>query len=76
LFRNLKAKNDVMISIKNLFNFFTKNNNTLDVFTVVNKKNIPEELFGIIKTIVRNCKKRFIEYNEFVKLYIFIYTKY
>ena len=53
-----------MISIKNLFNFFTKNNNTLDVFTVVNKKNIPEELFGIIKTIVRNCntKKRFIEY--------------
>ena len=64
LFRNLKAKNDVMISIKNLFNFFTKNNNTLDVFTVVNKKNIPEELFGIIKTIVRNCntKKRFIEY--------------
>ena len=35
--RNLKAKNDVMISIKNIFNYITKNNNTLDAFTVVNK---------------------------------------
>ena len=56
----------------------TKNNNTLDAFTVVNKKNIPEEIFGIVKTIVRNCniKKRFIEYNEFVNKAFYLFDQF
>ena len=78
LSRHLQAKNDVIISLKNIFNFITKNNKTLDVFTVVNKKNIPEEIFDIVKTIVRNCdkKKRFIEYNEFINKGFYLFDQF
>jgi hypothetical protein len=78
LSRNLQAKNDVMISLKNIFKYITKNNKTLDVFTVVNKKNIPEEIFDIVKTIVRNCdkKKRFIEFNEFVNKGFYLFDQF
>ena len=68
LARNLLVKREIMNSFKNIFNFITKNNQTLDVFAILNRQNIPEELYDIIKKIVKNCnrKKRFIEKNEFI----------
>ena len=75
--RKLQAKNDVMNSLKIIFNYIAKNNMILDVFTVVNKKNIPEEIYGIVKKIVRNCnkKKRFIEYNEFINQAFYLFDR-
>ena len=80
LTQNLMNKNEIMNSLKNIFNFITKNKFILDVFGVVNIQNIPEDIYGIVKTIVKNCdqKKRFIDYNEFMdKAYdlIDIFTK-
>ena len=68
LTQNLILKKEIMNSLKNIFNFITKNNRALDAFAVVNKKIIPIEIYNIIKKIVNNCdkRKRFIEYDEFI----------
>jgi len=68
LTENLLTKNEIINSIKNIFCTIAKNNKILDVFTLVNKKNIPEGIFEIVKKIISFCdkKKRFVEYNEFI----------
>ena len=75
LTKNLLAKKEIMNSLKNIFYFISKNNKILDVFAVVNRKNIPEKLYDIIKTIVKNCdkKKRFIEYDEFINQAFYLF---
>ena len=78
LTQNLLAKKEIMNSLKKMFYHISKNNNTLDVFAVVNKKNIPENIYYIIKNIVKNCdkKKRFIEYEEFINKAFYIYDSF
>ena len=78
LARNLMNKNEIMNSLKNIFNYITKNKMILDVFGVVNIQNIPEEIYGIVKNIVKNCnqKKRFIEYNEFIDKAYYLFDKF
>ena len=67
LTENLLAKNEVMNSIKSIFCFIAKNNKIMDVFAL-NKKNISEGIYDVVKKIISFCnqKKRFVEYNEFV----------
>lgn len=47
----------------------------MDVFSVMNRKNIPKEIFNIFKTIIKSCnnKKRFIEYKEFINEAFYIF---
>ena len=68
LTENLITKNEIINSIKNIFCSIARNNKILDVFTLVNKKNIPEGIYEIVKKIISFCdkKKRFVEYNEFI----------
>ena len=68
LTENLITKNEIINSIKNIFCSIAKNNKILDVFTLVNKKDIPEGIYEIVKKIISFCdkKKRFVEYNEFI----------
>ena len=68
LTENLITKNEIINSIKSIFCSIAKNNKILDVFTLVNKKNIPEGIYEIVKKIISFCdkKKRFVEYNEFI----------
>ena len=63
-------KNEIINSFKNIFNKITKNNKILDIFSLLNKINIPSPIYNIIKTILKNCnnKNRFVEYNDFNKL--------
>ena len=62
------TKNEIINSVKSIFCSISKNNKILDVFTLVNKKNIPEGIYEIVKKIISFCdkKKRFVEYNEFI----------
>lgn len=78
LSQKLLAKKEIITSLKNIFYYISKNNNTLDVFGVVNKKNIPEQIYGIIKKIVNNCdkKKRFIEYDEFINQAFYLFDSF
>ena len=75
LTENLITKNEIINSVKSIFCSIAKNNKILDVFTLVNKKNIPEGIYEIVKKIISFCdkKKRFVEYNEFIcqAFYIF-----
>ena len=68
LAQNLMIKKEIINSLKNIFNFITKNNRILDAFAIVNRKIIPNEIYSIIKKIVNHCNKskRFIEYDEFI----------
>ena len=68
LTENLLTKNEIVSSIKSIFCSIAKNNKVLDVFSLVNKKNIPEGIYEIVKKIICFCdkKKRFVEYNEFI----------
>ena len=78
LSQNLLAKKEIITSIKNIFYYISKNNDTLDAFAVVNKNNIPEKIYDIIKKIVNNCdkKKRFIEYNEFINQAFYLFDSF
>ena len=78
LTQDLKSKKEVMNSLKNIFYFITQNSIILDVFALVNERCIPEEIYGIIKKIVKNCdkKKRFIDYQEFINQAFYLYDRF
>jgi len=66
---NIISKNEIENSFKNIFKFLTKNNNYLDVFSVMNPKTIPAKIYKSIQSVIKSCnnKQRFISEKEFVK---------
>ena len=75
LAQNLYTKNEIINSLKKIFYYINKNSKIMDVFSVMNRKNIPKEIFNIFKTIIKSCnnKKRFIEYKEFINEAFYIF---
>ena len=67
LMNNLLNRNGIINALINVFSFISKDNNYLDVFSNLNRKNIPSDIFEPVQFIVKNCnqKQRFISINEF-----------
>ena len=65
---NLLEKNEILNCFKNIFYIITKNSETLDAFSMVNKNNIPSPIYEIVKNIISTChnKIRFVEYKDFI----------
>ena len=67
LMNNLLNKNEIIKAFNNVFCFISKDNNYLDVFSSLNRKSIPSDIFEPVQFIVKSCnqKQRFISINEF-----------
>lgn len=65
---NILIKNDIVNSLKKIFRTISKDINNLDVFSVLNRKCIPNEIYEPVYFIIKSCnqKKRFITFNEFI----------
>ena len=71
LTENIISKNEIENCFKNIFNYICKNqkHDYLDVFSNMNTKNIPSEIYKPIQYVIKNCnnKRRFIPANEFIR---------
>ena len=64
---NSSNRNEIIKALNNVFCFINKDRNYFDVFSNLNRKNIPSEFFEPVHFIIKNCnqKQRFISINEF-----------
>ena len=68
LTESIISKKDIENCFEKIFNYICKNHQYFDVFRAMNTKNIPSQIYKVVKFVIKNCnKKRFITANEFIR---------